>query len=208
MANKTIATNLLQINAIKLNPANPFTWASGWKSPIYCDNRKTLSFPNVRNSICDGFVNLIREKYPDVEIIAGVATGAIAHGMLVADRMALPFIYVRSAPKAHGLSNQIEGDYKPGQKVVVIEDLISTGMSSLAAVEALKSAGCKVLGLVAIFTYQFAQASEGFASADVDFTTLSNYTELIDIAVESGYVKQDQLNLLKSWREHPDTWGK
>ena len=143
-----------------------------------------------------------------MEIIAGVATGAIAHGMLVADRLTLPFIYVRSAPKAHGLSNQIEGDYKPGQKVVVIEDLISTGMSSLAAVEALKIAGCKVLGLVAIFSYQFAQATEGFANADVEFTTLSNYTELIDVAVESGHVKQEQLALLKSWREHPDTWGK
>lgn len=208
MANKTIASNLLQINAIKLNPANPFTWASGWKSPIYCDNRKTLSFPNVRNSICDGFVDLIKTKYPDVEIIAGVATGAIAHGMLVADRMALPFIYVRSAPKGHGLSNQIEGDYKPGQKVVVIEDLISTGMSSLAAVEALKTAGCNVLGLVAIFTYQFNQATEGFANAKVEFSTLSNYQELISVAIESGYVKPEQLELLKSWRESPDTWGR
>jgi orotate phosphoribosyltransferase len=208
MANKTIASNLLQINAIKLNPANPFTWASGWKSPIYCDNRKTLSFPNVRNNVCDGFVELIKAKYPDVEIIAGVATGAIAHGMLVADRMALPFIYVRSAPKAHGLSNQIEGDYKPGQKVVVVEDLISTGMSSLAAVEALKSAGCEVLGLVAIFSYQFNQASEGFSKAGVEFSTLSNYTELIKIAIESGYVKSEQLELLNSWRENPEVWGK
>jgi len=208
MANKTIASNLLQINAIKLNPANPFTWASGWKSPIYCDNRKTLSFPNVRNIICNSFVSFIKEKYPDVEIIAGVATGAIAHGMLVADRMILPFIYVRSAPKGHGLSNQIEGDYKPGQKVVVIEDLISTGMSSLAAVEALKTAGCNVLGLVAIFSYQFNQATEGFANAKVEFSTLSNYQELISVAIESGYVKPEQLELLKSWRESPDTWGK
>ncbi|BDX38223.1 orotate phosphoribosyltransferase [Tenuifilaceae bacterium CYCD] len=208
MANKTIASNLLQINAIKLNPANPFTWASGWKSPIYCDNRKTLSFPDVRNAVCYGFVELIKRKYPDVEIIAGVATGAIAHGMLVADRMQLPFIYVRSAPKSHGLTNQIEGDYKPGQKVVVIEDLISTGMSSLAAVEALKNAGCNVLGLVAIFTYQFNQATEGFANAGVEFETLSNYTELIGIAMESGYVKPEQLELLNSWRENPEAWGK
>ncbi|MCB8963538.1 MAG: orotate phosphoribosyltransferase [Bacteroidales bacterium] len=208
MANKTIASDLLQINAIKLNPANPFTWASGWKSPIYCDNRKTLSFPAVRNAVCNGFVELIKRQYPDVEIIAGVATGAIAHGMLVADRMDLPFIYVRSAPKAHGLSNQIEGDYKPGQRVVVIEDLISTGMSSLAAVEALKAAGCNVLGLVAIFTYQFNQATEGFSNAGVEFNTLSNYTELIDVAIESGHVKQEQLDLLKRWRENPDTWGK
>ncbi len=143
-----------------------------------------------------------------MEIIAGVATGAIAHGMLVADRMTLPFIYVRSAPKGHGLSNQIEGDYKPGQKVVVIEDLISTGMSSLAAVEALKTAGCNVLGLVAIFSYQFNQATEGFANAKVEFSTLSNYQELISVAIESGYVKPEQLELLKSWRESPDTWGK
>ncbi len=208
MANKTIASDLLQINAIKLNPANPFTWASGWKSPIYCDNRKTLSFPAVRNAVCNGFVELIKRQYPDVEIIAGVATGAIAHGMLVADRMDLPFIYVRSAPKAHGLSNQIEGDYKPGQRVVVIEDLISTGMSSLAAVEALKAAGCNVLGLVAIFTYQFNQATEGFAKAGIEFCTLSNYQELIGVAVDSGYVKSEELELLKSWRESPDTWGK
>lgn len=208
MANNTIASNLLQINAIKLNPANPFTWASGWKSPIYCDNRKTLSFPQVRNVVCDGFVELIRDKYPDVEVVAGVATGAIAHGMLVADRMSLPFIYVRSAPKSHGLSNQIEGDYKSGQKVVVIEDLISTGMSSLAAVEALKNAGCNVLGLVAIFTYQFNQATEGFANAGVEFSTLSNYTELIETAIESGYVKPDQLELLNSWRENPEAWEK
>lgn len=191
MANNSIASNLLQINAIKLNPANPFTWASGWKSPIYCDNRKTLSFPEVRSAVCNSFVELIKAKYPDAEIIAGVATGAIAHGMLVADRMGLPFIYVRSAPKSHGLSNQIEGDYKPGQKVVVIEDLISTGMSSLAAVEALKNAGCNVLGLVAIFTYQFNQATESFAKVGVEIETLSNYTDLISIAIESGYVKPD-----------------
>lgn len=167
-----------------------------------------MSFPEVRNAVCNGFVELIKAKYPDVEVVAGVATGAIAHGMLVADRMGLPFIYVRSAPKSHGLSNQIEGDYKPGQKVVVIEDLISTGMSSLAAVEALKNAGCNVLGLVAIFTYQFNQAKESFAKAGVEIETLSNYTELISIAIEGGYVKPGQLQLLNSWREHPEAWGK
>jgi len=208
MDSKVIANKLLQINAIKLNPANPFTWASGWKSPIYCDNRKTLSYPEVRNAICDGFVKAIKEKYPQVEVIAGVATGAIAHGMLVADRLNLPFIYVRSAPKSHGLANQIEGDYKPGQKVVVIEDLISTGMSSLAAVEALCDAECQVLGLLAIFSYQFDQASNSFTKAGVEFSTLSNYNALIETALEQGYVSSAELELLKTWRQNPEEWGR
>lgn len=204
----TIASNLLQINAIKLNPANPFTWASGWKSPIYCDNRKTLSYPDVRNAICNSFVDLIKKKYSDADVIAGVATGAIAHGMLVADRLNLPFIYVRSAPKSHGLSNQIEGEYAPGQKIVVIEDLISTGQSSLAAVGALKSAGCNVLGLLAIFTYQFRQATDNFRNANTTFETLLNYSELIDTAIEIGYVNSNQLQLLNSWRDDPENWRK
>ncbi|HPX06430.1 MAG TPA: orotate phosphoribosyltransferase, partial [Tenuifilaceae bacterium] len=153
MTRNDVVKNLLQINAIKLNPSNPFTWASGWKSPIYCDNRKTLSYPAVRNLICDKFAELIRAKYPNVEVIAGVATGAIAHGMLVADRLNLPFVYIRSAAKKHGLENLVEGDIKSGQKVVVVEDLVSTGMSSLAAVEALRKIDCQVLGMVAIFTY-------------------------------------------------------
>lgn len=208
MDSKVIANKLLQINAIKLNPANPFTWASGWKSPIYCDNRKTLSYPEVRNAICDGFVKAIKEKYPQVEVIAGVATGAIAHGMLVADRLNLPFIYVRSAPKSHGLANQIEGDYKPGQKVVVIEDLISTGMSNLAAVEALCDAECQVLGLLAIFSYQFDQASNSFTKAGVEFSTLSNYNALIETALEQGYVSSAELELLKTWRQNPEEWGR
>jgi len=208
MDSKHLASKLLQINAIKLNPANPFTWASGWKSPIYCDNRKTLSFPEVRNLICDGFCRLIKKMYPDVEVIAGVATGAIAHGMLVADRLNLPFIYVRSAPKSHGLTNQIEGDYKVGQKVVVIEDLISTGMSSLAAVEALRGAGCDVLGLLAIFTYQFQQAKDNFSNAGCGCTTLSNYTELIEVAMEHGIISSEYVEVLKEWRRIPETWGK
>lgn len=208
MDSKVIANKLLQINAIKLNPANPFTWASGWKSPIYCDNRKTLSFPEVRNAICDGFVKAIKERYPQVEVIAGVATGAIAHGMLVADRLNLPFIYVRSAPKSHGLANQIEGDYKPGQRVVVIEDLISTGMSSLAAVDALRDAHCEVLGLLAIFSYQFDQAVSNFAKAGVEFATLSNYSVLIEAVLEQGSITPTELELLKSWRQNPEEWGR
>jgi orotate phosphoribosyltransferase len=208
MDSKVIANKLLQINAIKLNPANPFTWASGWNSPIYCDNRKTLSYPEVRNAICDGFVKAIKEKYPQVEVIAGVATGAIAHGMLVADRLRLPFVYVRSAPKSHGLANQIEGDYKPGQKLVVIEDLISTGMSSLAAVDALRDAGCHVLGLLAIFSYQFDQASNSFEKAGVEFSTLSNYTALIETALEQGSISSAELELLKTWRQNPEEWGR
>ncbi len=208
MIQNSVILNLLQINAIKLNPTTPFTWASGWKSPIYCDNRKTLSYPAVRNLISDNFKKLIIEKYPDVDVIAGVATGAIAHGMLVADRLNLPFIYVRSAPKKHGLENLVEGFFKPGQKVVVIEDLISTGLSSLNAVEALRSAGCEVLGMVAIFTYGFNHASENFKQFNVNLDTLASYSELIEIAIEQGFVNKDHLELLKSWRNDPENWGK
>jgi orotate phosphoribosyltransferase len=208
MIQNSVLLSLLQINAIKLNPANPFTWASGWKSPIYCDNRKTLSYPAVRNLISEGFKKLIIEKYPDVDVIAGVATGAIAHGMLVADRLNLPFIYVRSAPKKHGLENLVEGDIKAGQKVVVVEDLISTGLSSLNAVEALRNAGCKVLGMVAIFTYGFNQASQNFQQSNVKLDTLANYNEMIEIAIEQGFVNKDHLELLKSWRNDPENWGK
>ena len=208
MIQNSVVLSLLQINAIKLNLANPFTWASGWKSPIYCDNRKTLSYPEVRSLICEGFKNQIIERYPDVEVIAGVATGAIAHGMLVADRLNLPFVYVRSAPKKHGLENLVEGDIKAGQKVVVIEDLISTGLSSLAAVDALRNAGCNVLGMVAIFTYGFNQASENFAKANVKIDTLASYNQLIDIAIEQGFVNKDHLELLTSWRNNPENWGK
>ena len=202
-----IAASLLQIKAIKLQPSNPFTWASGWKSPIYCDNRKTLSYPAIRSFICDSLVDLIKAKYPDVEVIAGVATGAIAHGMLVADKMNLPFIYVRSSAKEHGLGNQIEGFYQPGQKVVVVEDLISTGGSSLKAVKALREAGCEVLGMVAIFTYQFQKSVDAFAEANCTLDTLSNYSVLVDTAVKEDFIKTADLDTLKKWRENPEVWG-
>jgi orotate phosphoribosyltransferase len=205
---KAIAQSLLKIKAVKLSPNEPFTWASGWNSPIYCDNRVTLSYPEIRRQIYQSFAQLIAEKYPEAELIAGVATGAIAHGVLVAEEMQKPFIYVRSAPKGHGLGNQIEGQYTKGQKVVVVEDLISTGGSSLSAVEALRQAGVEVLGMVAIFTYGFKTAEDNFATANIKVDTLSCYNALIDSALESGYVKEDQLNDLKEWRIAPDKWRK
>jgi orotate phosphoribosyltransferase len=204
---KKTAEYLLQIKAIKLQPSNPFTWASGWKSPIYCDNRKTLSFPEVRSYIRDSFAGKVKEHYPDAEIIAGVATGAIAHGVLVAEKLGLPFIYVRSEAKEHGLGNQIEGYFEPGQKVVVIEDLISTGGNSLAAVKALRSAGCDLLGMAAIFTYEFKKAADGFAAAECELHTLSNYSTLISAAVESGYIGKQDVETLKQWRMDPANWG-
>lgn len=205
---KNVASSLLKINAVKLSPEAPFTWASGWHSPIYCDNRKTLSYPEVRRQIYEEFASLIAEKYPEAELIAGVATGAIAHGVLVAEKMNKPFIYVRSAPKSHGLTNQVEGYYQKGQKVVVIEDLVSTGSSSLNAVEALREAGCEVLGMVAIFTYGFPQATENFAKANVVLDTLTDYGTMIEMAVEQDYVKENQLDTLKQWRLQPETWGR
>jgi len=205
---KKIAEYLLQIKAIKLQPSNPFTWASGLKCPIYCDNRKTLSFPEVRSFIRDSFVSLISELYPATEVIAGVATGAIAHGVLVAERLGLPFIYVRSGAKEHGLGNQIEGHFEPGQKVVVVEDLISTGGSSLGAVRALREAGCVVSGMVAIFTYEFGKASEGFADEECSLNTLSNYSVLIETAVNTGYISRAEVDTLKQWRKDPSVWGK
>ncbi|HUV00504.1 MAG TPA: orotate phosphoribosyltransferase [Bacteroidales bacterium] len=204
---KKIAEYLLQIKAIKLQPSNPFTWASGWKSPIYCDNRKTLSFPGVRSFIRDSFTRLVRELYPQAGMIAGVATGAIAHGALAADKLGLPFIYVRSGVKEHGLSNQIEGYYEPGQKVVVIEDLISTGGSSLSAVRALREAGCDVLGMAAIFTYEFEKASDGFRAEKCVLNTLSNYTTLIKTALSTGYISEAETETLKQWRLNPSEWG-
>lgn len=205
---QAIAQLLLQIKAIKLNPANPFTWASGWKSPIYCDNRKTLSFPEVRNAIRDGFAEIIRKKYPQTEGIVGVATGAIAHGMLVADVLGLPFLYVRSSAKDHGMQNLIEGDYKVGGRYVVVEDLISTGGSSLKAVEALRQAGCEVLGMVAIFTYNFQTATDKFASSSCSLDTLSHYEALIEQALASGYVETSDIEILRQWRLSPETWMK
>ncbi|MCQ2606197.1 MAG: orotate phosphoribosyltransferase [Bacteroidales bacterium] len=204
----TIIENLLQIKAIKLQPENPFTWASGWKSPIYCDNRKTLSYPNVREVMKQAFAEKVRTMYPDAEVIAGVATGAIAVGVLVAEALNLPFIYVRSASKDHGLGNQIEGYYEEGQKVVVIEDLISTGGSSLKAVEALRAANVNVLGMLAIFTYQFPVSVEAFEKAQCKVDTLTNYTALVDLATERNYINANQMASLKEWRMHPDTWGK
>ena len=204
---KKTAEYLLQIKAIKLQPSNPFTWASGWKSPIYCDNRKTLSFPEVRSYIRDSFAELVKELYPQADLIAGVATGAIAHGALAADKLGLPFIYVRSGVKEHGLGNQIEGYFEPGQKVVVIEDLISTGGSSLSAVKALREAGCNVLGMIAIFTYEFKKASDGFAAENCTLNTLSTYSVLVDTAVKTGYIGQSEVETLKKWRVDPSSWG-
>jgi orotate phosphoribosyltransferase len=204
---KKTAEFLLQIKAIKLQPSNPFTWASGWKSPIYCDNRKTLSFPEVRTYIATSFASMVRELYPGAQLIAGVATGAIAHGVLAADKLGLPFIYVRSGAKEHGLGNQIEGYFEPGQKVVVIEDLISTGGSSLSAVKALREAGCEVLGMVAIFTYEFKKATDGFDAENCKLNTLSNYSVLVETAVSTGYIGQAEVDTLKKWRVNPAEWG-
>jgi len=203
-----VAKQLLNIKAIKLQPQNPFTWASGWKSPIYCDNRKALSYPEVRNYIKTAFAELAKEKYANVDVIAGVATGAIAQGALVADLLGKPFVYVRSAPKDHGLANLIEGDIKAGQTVLVIEDLISTGSSSLKAVDALRNAQCNVVGMLAIFTYGFPVAEEAFAKANVELTTLSNYQEMIGVAVETGYVTANDVEKLQEWRQNPAEWGK
>ncbi len=205
---KIIATSLLQINAIKLNPANPFTWASGWHSPIYCDNRTALSFVEVRKTIYKGFAEVISKLYPEVDVVAGVATGAIAWGAGAAEILEKPFIYVRSSAKAHGLTNQVEGHFEKGQKVVVVEDLISTGGSSLAAVEALRAAGCEVVGMVAIFTYGFPLAAENFEKSDVTLTTLSDYSTLIECALEANYVTEDQVETLKEWRKNPSVWKK
>ncbi|MDY0253888.1 MAG: orotate phosphoribosyltransferase [Tenuifilaceae bacterium] len=207
MDNKVIS-KLVEINAIKLNPANPFTWASGWLSPIYCDNRKVLSYPEVRKLVCQKFAEIIRQNFNDVEVIAGVATGAIAHGILVAEALGLPFVYVRSAPKKHGLENLIEGDLKPNQKVVVVEDLVSTGLSSLKAVDALREANANVLGMTAIFTYDFDTAKQNFDQYNLPLFTLANYHELIDYALSIDMVEQSQLEVLKSWRKNPGEWGK
>lgn len=203
-----VTKKLLGINTIKIQPENPFTWASGWKSPIYCDNRKILSYPETRTYIRDRFVDVIKEKYPDAEVIAGVATGAIAIGALVAEVLGLPFIYVRSKPKGHGLENLIEGDLEPNKKVVVVEDLVSTGISSLKAAEAVNNFGGNVIGMVSIFTYNFPLAQENFKKAGIELTSLSQYKTLIDYAAKSGEVTEDQVKTLMDWRENPDTWGK
>jgi orotate phosphoribosyltransferase len=202
-----VAEKLLQINAVKLNLQNPFTWASGWKSPIYCDNRKILSYPHVRDFIKSEMTNTIFTEFPDAEVIAGVATAGIPHGVLVADLLTLPFVYVRSKPKEHGMGNQIEGVLEPGKKVVVIEDLISTGMSSMQAVEALQQAGAEIIGICSVFNYGFDVARDLFASKQIKMISLSNYDALVSLALEKNIIDQADESLLKEWRVSPSSWG-
>lgn len=203
---RILAEKLLKISAIKLQPENPFVWASGWNSPIYTDNRKTLSYPDVRSFIKVELCRIIMENFQEADAIAGVATGAIAQGALVADTLGLPYVYVRSTPKDHGLENLIEGNLKPGQKVVVIEDLISTGGSSLKAVEAIRAAGCEVVGMAAIFTYGFPIAIEKFKEAGVTLITLCNYNSMLEAALETNYIKEEDIETLKEWRKDPSIW--
>lgn len=204
---KLIASKLIEVKAIKLQPNNPFTWASGWKAPIYCDNRKTLSYPQIRSLIKLELARVISETFGDVEAIAGVATGAIAQGALVADLLGLPFVYVRSSPKDHGLENLVEGELKPNSKVVVIEDLISTGGSSLKAAEAIRNFGCEVLGMVAVYTHGFPMAEQNFEKAEVKLVTLTDYDQVIEEALRRGYISAENVELLREWRKSPETWG-
>jgi len=203
---KKTAELLLQINAIKLRPENPFTWASGWKSPIYCDNRIILSHPKIRNYVATTMAEQVKIRYGNPNVIAGVATGAIGIGILVAEVLGLPFIYVRPQPKSHGRQNQIEGSLSEGQTVVVIEDLISTGKSSLNAVQALKNGGADIMGMLAIFTYNFDVAKENFKTADVSLQTLSDYENLIQQASETNYIKEEKMQTLLQWRSNPQEW--
>jgi orotate phosphoribosyltransferase len=203
---KAVAEKLLQSNAIKLNPEQPFTWASGWKSPIYCDNRRVLSFPFIRDFVKSEMCNVIFQQFPDAELLAGVATAGIPWGAMAADQLKLPYIYVRPKPKEHGLGNQIEGYFEAGQKVVVIEDLISTGKSSLQVVDVIKAAGMEVMGMVSIFTYGFPVATQNFEKAGVPYVSLTNYGTLIELAVEKGMVSADQHDLLMEWRKDPAGW--
>jgi orotate phosphoribosyltransferase len=201
-----LAAMLLNIKAVKLEPQNPFTWASGWKSPIYTDNRKTLSFPKLRSMVKLELCHAILENFPEAEAVAGVATGAIAQGALVADELELPYAYVRPKPKDHGMGNQIEGDIAKGAKVVVVEDLISTGGSSLKAVQALRDHGCEVVGMVAAFTYGFPVAEKAFAEAGVKLITLTDYNHIVEEAAKTGYIKEDEKAVLAEWRQSPETW--
>jgi orotate phosphoribosyltransferase len=203
---KAVAEKLLQVHAIKLSPQAPFTWASGWKSPIYCDNRRILSFPFIRDFIKSEMCNVIFEEFAGAELLAGVATAGIAWGAMAADQLKLPYVYVRPKPKAHGLGNQIEGFYEPGQKVLVIEDLISTGKSSLQVCDVLKSAGVEVVGMVSIFTYGFDAATEAFAAAGIPYRSLTNYETLISLAIEKGIVPAELQNTLLNWRQNPAGW--
>jgi orotate phosphoribosyltransferase len=203
---KVVAEKLLQVNAVKLNPENPFTWASGWKSPIYCDNRRILSFPYIRDFIKSELCNVVFEKFPDAELLAGVATAGIAWGAMVADQLKLPYVYVRPKPKEHGLGNQVEGYYEPGQRVVVIEDLVSTGKSSLQVVDILKQAGLEIAGMVSIFTYGFPVAEELFKQAGVRYFPLTDYPTLISLASEKGLLSAEQMEILLKWRTDPAGW--
>lgn len=203
---KLLAEKLLQISAIKLQPENPFTWASGWNSPIYTDNRKTLSYPDIRSFIKVELSRMILENFPEAESIAGVATGAIAMSALVADVLGLPYVYVRSTPKDHGLENLIEGNLKPGQKVVVIEDLVSTGGSSLKAVEAIRNAGCEVAGMLSIFNYEFPVSVKRFKDANINLISLSNYSTMLEVALETHYIAEQDVETLKEWRQDPANW--
>jgi len=203
---KAVAEKLLQINAIKLNPTQPFTWASGWKSPIYCDNRKALSYPFIRDFIKSEMCNVVFEHFPDAELLAGVATAGIAWGAMAADQLKLPYIYVRPKPKEHGLGNQIEGFYEKGQKVVVIEDLVSTGKSSLQVVDVLKGASVEVVGMVSIFTYGFPVAEQSFKQYNLPYRSLTNFPVLIDLAIEKGIVSAEHQQVILKWREDPAAW--
>ena len=203
----SIAEKLLQVEAVKLSPQKPFKWASGWNSPIYCDNRVALSYPDIRAFIAESLIAVINKEYPEADVIAGVATAGIPQASIIADRMGKSLIYVRAKPKDHGMTNLIEGRITPGQKVVVIEDLISTGGSSLKAVEALKEQGVHVLGMAAIFTYGFPVADEAFKKAGVKLVTLSNYNALLDIAFNKNILDQKQLEVLSKWRENPSEWN-
>lgn len=205
---KVFAEKLLKVKAIKLQPNNPFTWASGWKSPFYCDNRKTLSYADLRSYVKLELVHAVLENFPEAEAVAGVATGAIAQGALVAEELHLPFVYVRSKPKDHGLENLIEGELKPGMKVAVVEDLISTGASSLKAVEAIHKDGCEVVGMVASFTYGFPVAEKAFKDADVKLVTLTDYEHVVAQALETGYIAEEDVELLHDWRKDPANWNK
>ena len=205
---REVARELLRIGAVKVRPDQPFTWASGWLSPFYCDNRKALSFPEVRGLVKEALCSAIKDNFPEYDVIAGVATGAIAQGALVADRLGKPFIYVRSAPKDHGLANLIEGFLEKGSRVMVVEDLISTGGSSLKAVQALRDAGSIVTGMVASFTYGFDVAEKAFDDAGVRLVTLTDYNSMLETALESGYIREEQLPALRKWRENPSEWGK
>ena len=203
-----IAKALLDIEAVSLRPHEPFTWTSGLRSPIYCDNRLTISYPEIRGKIAEGFALIIRERYPETEVVAGIATGGIPHGAFVAEKLKLPMIYVRDKAKGHGKENVIEGVLKPGQKVVLIEDLISTGGSSLKAALAVRDAGAVPLAVLAIFTYEFEKAARSFAAERIDLLTLSNYSALLDVAVAQGKIRADDLAILKAWRDNPEQYGK